>query len=258
MKGLLSVLALIVAAGALARDRVIKREDLRSGVSFAGNDVRALQNDDFQNPAMLWVERGARLWREPVGTKGQACAGCHQDARVTMKGAATRYPKFDTRLGRLLNLEGRINACRVDEQGADVLAYESEALLSLTAFVAHQSRGMPHAVSIQGPARPAFEAGEALFRGRIGQMNLACAHCHDANWGRKLLAESISQGHSSAYPIYRLEWQTMGSLHRRFRSCLSGVRAEMWPYGAEQYLQLELYLAWRGEGLPIEAPGVRR
>jgi L-cysteine S-thiosulfotransferase len=258
VKILLALLGVIVATGVVAQDRVIKREDLRSGVSFAGNDVRALQNDDFQNPAMLWVERGARLWREPAGSKGEACAGCHQEPRTTMKGVATRFPKFDTKLGRLLNLEGRINACRVGEQGAQALAYESEAMLSLAALVAHQSRGMPHAVSIEGPARPAFEAGEALFRRRIGQMNLACTHCHEANWGRKLLAESISQGHPSAYPIYRLEWQTVGSLHRRFRSCLSGVRAEMWPYGAEQYLQLELYLAWRAEGLPIETPGVRR
>lgn len=252
------LLGVLAASCVFAQDRVIKREDLRSGVSFAGNDVRALQSDDFQNPGMLWVERGARLWREPAGTKGQACAGCHQDARITMKGAATRYPKFDSKLGRLLNLEGRINACRVGEQLAESHAYESDALLALTAFVAHQSRGMPHAVSIQGPARPVFEAGEALFRRRIGQMNLACAQCHEAHWGRKLLAESISQGHPSAYPIYRLEWQTVGSLHRRFRSCLSGVRAEMWPYGAEQYLQLELYLAWRADGLPIETPGVRR
>jgi len=89
-------------------------------------------------------------------------------------------------------------------------------------------------------------------------MNLACAQCHDANWGRKLAAETISQGHATAYPAYRLEWQTLGSVARRFRSCLSGIRAEMLPYGAQESLDLELYLAWRAAGLAIETPGVRR
>jgi len=62
-------------------------------------------------------------------------------------------------------------------------------------------------------------------------MNLSCAHCHDAQWGKRLLSETISQGHPNAYPAYRMEWQTMGSLERRLRACLSGIRAEMLPYG---------------------------
>lgn len=258
----------IVLAGAaievLAAEPPIAPRELRSGITFAGENVRALQADDFQNPGMLWVERGARLWSAASGARDRSCAGCHGEAaRATdrvdaMQGVAARYPRFDPALGRVVNLEGRINACRTGQQGAAPLRYESEDLLALTAFLAHQSRGMPIAVVIDGPARPAFDAGARLYQRRMGQVNLACANCHDALWGRRLLAERISQGHGNAYPIYRLEWQTAGSLHRRFRSCLSGVRAEMWPYGAEEYTQLELYLAWRAQGLPIETPGVRR
>ena len=103
-----------------------------------------------------------------------------------------------------------------------------------------------------------FEAGRAMYYRRMGQMNLSCAQCHQENWGKKLGPETISQGHSVAYPIYRLEWQTMGSLHRRFRSCLSGVRAGLLPQGSPEFLDLELYLAWRSSGLPVETPGVRR
>ena len=89
-------------------------------------------------------------------------------------------------------------------------------------------------------------------------MNLACMHCHDWNAGKRLLAESISQGHPNAYPVYRLEWQSAGSLQRRLRACYFGVRAEMPPYGAQDLLDLELFLAWRAQGLTIETPGVRR
>ncbi len=89
-------------------------------------------------------------------------------------------------------------------------------------------------------------------------MNLACTHCHDGNWGRRLGPETISQGHGNAYPAYRMEWQATGSLQRRIRACYFGMRAEMPDYGAPELLELELYLAWRARGLPVETPGVRR
>ena len=175
-----------------------------------------------------------------------------------MRGVAARYPRIDSASGKLLNLESRINRCRTERMGAEPLRYESEELLALTAYLARQSLGVPIATNIDGTARAHFEAGRAAYNLRRGQMNLSCAHCHDANWGRRLLSETISQGHLNAYPAYRMEWQTMGSLQRRMRACLSGIRAEMLPYGSQEYLDLELFLAWRAQGLPIETPGVRR
>ena len=175
-----------------------------------------------------------------------------------MRGVAASYPKIDKASGKLVNLEGRINLCRSERMGAELLHYESEELLALTAYVARQSLGLPIAARIDGAARAHFEAGRASYHLRRGQMNLSCAHCHDAQWGKRLLSETISQGHPNAYPAYRMEWQTMGSLERRLRACLSGIRAEMLPYGSQEYLDLELFLAWRAQGLPIETPGVRR
>jgi len=231
---------------------------LKSGIEFVSADIRALQADEFANPGMLWVARGEKLWQEPAGRENKSCATCHGDAKAGMRGAATRYPLLDSGTARLINLEGRIMQCRERRQQAEPLRYESDELLALTAYVAHQSRGMPVNVSIDWQNRGHFEAGRAIFYRRLGQINLSCAQCHDENWGKRLGPETISQGQSNAYPIYRLEWQTVGSLHRRFRSCLSGVRAEMLPYGAPEYLDLELFLAWRASGLPVETPGVRR
>ncbi len=231
---------------------------LKSGLEFAGAEVRALQQDDFANPGMLWVARGEKLWQEPAGKESKSCASCHGDAPASMKGVATRYPLLDPGAARLINLEARIMQCRERRQQAAPLRYESDELLALTAYVAHQSRGMPVNVVVDWQNRRNFERGREMYHRRNGQMNLSCAHCHDANWGKKLGPETISQGHGNAYPIYRLEWQTAGSLQRRFRSCLSGVRAEMLPYGAPEYLDLELYFAWRANGLPVETPGVRR
>jgi sulfur-oxidizing protein SoxA len=231
---------------------------LKSGVEFAGADIRTMQADDFSNPGMLWVTRGEKLWSEAAGNSGKSCASCHQDARASMKGVAASYPRINPGSAQLTNLEGRINICRTQQQSAATLEYESQELLALTSYVAHQSRGMPVNVTIDPQNRSHFERGRDFYFKRMGQMNLACASCHDNNWGKRLLAETISQGHGNAYPIYRLEWQGAGSLHRRYRSCLFGVRAEMLPAGSKEYLDLELFLAWRGKGLPIETPGVRR
>jgi len=248
----------VATAAEAAPARPIPPERLRSGLDFAAPGIRALQADDFANPGMLWVERGERLWGESAGAAAVSCASCHGKAADAMKGVAARYPRIDPESGALRDLPAQINACRVRRQQAPAWAAETEPLLAMTVYVATQSRGMPLSVSIDGPARPHFEAGRAIYERRMGQMNLACLNCHGERWGGRLLAETISQGHGTAYPIYRLDWQTVGSLERRFRSCLSGIRAEMWPYGSSEVIDLELYLAWRAQGLPIETPGVRK
>src|SRR5262245_58142604 len=249
------LLTVTLAAGAAEPP---KPAPLKSGIEFSSDDVRKLQGDDFGNPGMLWVARGERLWREPVGPGGQACASCHGDAAKNSKGVAARYPRVDESAGRLVNLAGRINICRERNQKAETFKEESDDLLGMTAYVAHQSRGMQVAVAVEPGSRKNFESGRDLYATRIGQMNLACTHCHDRNWGRQLAAETISQGHGNAFPAYRFTWQSVGSLARRIRACFFGVRAEMPPYGAQELLDLELYLAVRGNGLPVETPGVRR
>lgn len=230
----------------------------KSGIEYSGRDVRALQADDFGNPGMLWVVRGEKLWNAPAGRSAKACADCHQKAPEAMRGVATRYPRVSPDGRGLINLEARINQCRDSHQGADTLAYESEELLSLTAYVAHQSRGMPVSVEINEANRMHFERGRETYYRRQGQMNLACTHCHERNAGRRLLADIISEGHGNAYPVYRLEWQSAGSLHRRLRACYFGVRAEQPAAGSAELLDLELYLASRARGLKVETPGVRR
>lgn len=248
----------LACAVASAQERSLPPGALRSGSSYLSAELKAMQDDAFANPGMLWVERGARLWGAKAGTEARSCADCHGEARATMKGVAARYPAFDRAANRLLDLEGRINQCRSERQRAAPLVFESEDLLGLTAFVASHSRGVPVRVAIDGPAAPHFARGRMLFERRIGQMNLACLHCHEWNAGRRLLSETISQGHANAYPIYRLEWQTAGSLQRRLRACYSGVRAELPAYNSSDLIDLSLFLAWRAEGLAIETPGVRR
>ena len=242
-----------------APDAELNDDDRTSGYAFLTPEVQALQDDAFANPGYLWVDRGAELFATiPVDGAGEACASCHGADGSELVGVAATYPAIDLASGDLLNLEGRINQCRRQHQDMPSFAYESEELLSLTAFVANLSNGMPMSVSIDGPAAAHFDVGRDYFYARKGQMNLACSQCHTDRWGMMLRGDTISQGHSNGFPTYRLAWQTLGSLHRRLKDCDEGVRAEPYLLGSETYVALELYLAARSAGLPMEAPSVRR
>lgn len=245
--------------------------DPRPGKDFQSAETRSVQEDETRNPGMLWVEQGTKLWNEPAGTSGKSCANCHGTAETSMKGVAARYPRVqwngsdafapDVIPRVVVTLEKRIDSCR-ERQGERPYTPKSREQLSLTSYLAYQSRGVSRALTASPDSvfagQSVLQHGRTVFHTRQGQMNLSCAQCHDDLVGKKLRGDTISQAQTHGWPAYRLEWQTMGSLQRRLRACSLGVRAEVLDYGHPDYLALEYYLAWRGEGLPMESPGVRR
>ena len=251
----IAVAVLLAAAGIASAE--IPQAERRSGFSFMSPENQAIQNDDTANPGMLWVLDGEALWKSKAGATAKSCADCHGDAAAGMRGVAARYPAFDQTLGRPVDLEQRINLCRAQQQQATPLAFESRDLLALTAFVAQQSRGMPIEAGADPRLEPFVAKGRELFMQRQGQLNLGCANCHDDNWDKRLAGSAVTQGHPTGYPLYRLEWQSLGSLQRRLRACIFGIRAQPYDTGAPELVELELYLMSRARGMPIETPAVR-
>ena len=247
-----------LAAGTILSARAeIPLHERRSGYADMAPATKAMQDEDTSNPGMLAVLDGEALWQTKAGNAGRACADCHGDAAAGMQGVAARYPAFEPALARPVDLEGRINLCRERHQRAQPLPRESRDLLALTAYVAMQSRGEPIAPPDDPRLQPFRDKGRALFTQRQGQLNLACTQCHDDNWGKHLAGNVIPQAHPIGYPLYRLEWQALGSLQRRLRNCMIGMRAEPYSYGAEEYVDMELYLKWRARGMKVETPAVR-
>jgi L-cysteine S-thiosulfotransferase len=254
---LFHAIALVLLAASPLFAGEIPDSERRSGYTFMGPETRAMQDDDTSNPGMLFVLDGETLWNKRLGAADKSCADCHGDARQSMKGVAARYPAYDQALGRPVTVEQRINLERARHQQAAALAYESRDLLALSAFVASQSRGMPITAGDDPAAKPFVEQGRALFIQREGQLNLACANCHNDNSDRRLAGSPITQGQPTGYPLYRLEWQSLGSLERRLRNCITGVRAQAPDYGAPELVALELYLMSRAHGMTMETPAVR-
>jgi sulfur-oxidizing protein SoxA len=249
--------AALLSSTALPAFAEIPPDQRRSAYEDMSRDNKAMQDDDTSNPGMLAVLDGEALWETKAGGSGKSCANCHGDAKTSMKGVAARYPAFSDGAGRPVNLEQRINLSRVQDQKAPPLAYESKEMLALSAYVAMQSRGEPIAPHDDPRLKPFIERGRAAFNQRQGQLNLSCGQCHDDNWGKHLAGNTVPQAHPTGYPIYRLEWQSLGSLQRRLRNCMIGMRAESYAYGAPEYVDMELFLMWRARGMKIETPAVR-
>jgi len=232
-------------------------QDRQSGYQLMSPETRAMQDDDAANPGMLWVFDGEALWQKKEGRANLSCADCHGDARQSMKGVAARYPALDPGLEKPIDIEQRIEMCHTEKQQSPPYRAEGKELLALTAYVARQSKGLPIAVAADDRTGLFISKGREIYERRQGQLNLSCANCHEDNWGEKLAGSTIPQALPTGYPLYRLEWQNLGSLYRRLRNCLVGMRAEPYPYGAPEYAELELYLMWRARGMPMEAPGIR-
>jgi L-cysteine S-thiosulfotransferase len=253
----LSLFALPIGASADENWGKYENGDRRSGYTYAAAETRAMQDDDFSNPASIWLDQGEGMWSQKEGDAGKACSSCHSDAAKTMKGVGTVYPKYDFKTKKMMGLEQRINRCRTDNMKAKAWKYDSSQMLSTMIYVRNQSKDMAMNVAVDGHAAPFFEKGKAFFNQRRGQLDMSCKNCHEDNAGNLARANVLSEGQSNGFPTYRLKWQKPGSIHRRFRGCNKNVRATPYKTGADDYNNLELYVAWRGRGLPVETPSVR-
>jgi sulfur-oxidizing protein SoxA len=240
------------------RDKDNPLTELISGYYFTPLKLRALQDDDFDNPGFTWVTQGEKLWSQVEGGAQKSCASCHQAAPQTMRGIGAGYPRFQEAAKAVVNLEQRVNICRQDKMKATPWPYGSDAMLAMTAYLRLQSRGLPIDVQSDGNAKEAFEIGKSLYNARAGQFNMSCTHCHNDHYGDNLRAELLSQGHSNGYPAFQAKSQRFISLHERIRGCYTEMRAQPYDLGSPELVALELYLAWRGKGLPVETPAVRR
>jgi len=231
--------------------------ELFSGYKYAKPGTQAMQDDEFGNPGMAWNDIGADLWNKKDGKAGKACATCHKDAATSMKGVGARYPIYFAPLKKIMNVEDRVNTCRTKYMKADKWKYDSNQMLGTVIYVKQQSLGMKVAVKTDGAAKAAYDAGKAFYYERRGQLDMSCAHCHEKYYGTKIRMNTLSQGQTNGFPVYRLKWQKPGSAHRRFKGCNKQVRARPFKSGSNEYLNLELYLAARGNGLTVETPAVR-
>ena len=233
-------------------------KEVISGWLFREAETRALEADSFANPGMLMVSDGESWWNKVEGTAGKSCASCHNDAATTMKGVGARYPKWDEASKKPINIELQINKCRTEQMGAEPFEFDKGGQIGLTAYIKHQSLGMPMGIDLKaGEMQKWWDMGKETYYTRFGQLNLSCANCHEDLMGKMIRADHLSQGQTNGFPTYRLK-DGNNSIHNRFRGCIRDTRAAQPKAFSDELMALEVYVAWRGTGLSVETPSVRQ
>ncbi len=232
-------------------------DELISGWHFALSETQEMQSDDFDNPALSAIEQGAEQWSTAIGSKKKSCQECHGEAAESMKGVRASMPKWKASLNKPITLEQQINECRTERQGAEKVKFDSSFMLAMSSYVGLQSRGMPVNVDTSGPMEEWANKGKGIYYTRVGQLDMACANCHEDNYGNYIRANHLSQGHINGFPVFRLKWQKLGSAHRRFKGCMKNIRAKPYKVGSDEFVALELYVASRGQGMAVETPAIR-
>lgn len=231
-------------------------DEVISGWHFREADTRDMQRDDFDNPAMLFVDQARDVWSAVEGSAGESCASCHGDPE-SLRGFWPTQPRYNAEKGAVWTAEMYINDCRENRMGAEAWGWDSGEMKNMTALVASVSRGMPMNVAVDGEAERYWERGQEIYYTRYGQLELSCANCHEDNSGNYIRADHLSQGQINGFPTYRLKNAGLVSRHNRFRGCIRDTRGEPYAAGSDDFVALELYVASRGNGLSVEGPAVR-
>jgi sulfur-oxidizing protein SoxA len=206
---------------------------------------------------MVAVDQAMAQFSTPDGKEGKSCASCHEGGPEEFAGLRAHLPRWNADTNKPETLENIINECRTERMGAEPWKWEAKEMVNMTALVGLQSRGVAVDVQTDGPMEQWYEKGKELYYTRVGQLDMACSNCHEDNWGKMIRADHLSQGQTNGFPVYRLKWAGLGSIHRRFKGCMENIRAEPYKRGSDEFIALELYVASRGEGLGVETPAVR-
>ena len=235
----------------------VSKADFGNG-PYAVNEGMRKQWEEIMEfpPYDFALDEGKEAWGKPFAN-GKHYADCFENGG---EGIRQTYPRFDAKTGQVETLESAINRCRTDNN-EQPLKYETGMMASLTAYLAESSRGKPFDIKIPDDPRAteAYERGKEFFYSRKGQLGFACASCHVTGSGERLGADVLAPalGILAAFPIYRSDWGSMGTISRRFTTCSSQTRAVPLPAQDESYRDVEYFLSYMSNGIPITGPGTR-
>ena len=235
----------------------VKFEDFVNGPYSmdAGLYKQWKEKEEFP-PYEFALDMGKELFAKPF-KNGKTFADCFPNKGI---GIRQNYPYFDEKQGKVVTLELAVNQC-LESNGEKPYSYTKDEMAAVTAYMAFTSRGKPFDIKIPNDPRAleAYENGKKYFYTRRGQLNFSCASCHVQSPGERIRAEVLAPalGILNAMPIYRSEWGGMGTTSRRFTSCNSQVRGVPLSPQDDEYRDLEYYLSYVSNGLPISGPGAR-
>jgi sulfur-oxidizing protein SoxA len=211
-----------------------------------------------------YIDAGSAAFAQ-AGNNGRSCASCHSpQARepVDLSVAASRYPRFDEGMGRVIGLEEQVNSCRERRMASEPFPLGSRSMNLLAGYLKYLGRGNTINIDIGKAGAEAFERGRASFERKAGQLNFSCSDCHEWPGSDWLRAQRIPKLDQSAgeWPKHYIAVHDLGliSLRQRIQHCQIVNRTYPLPLHSQEYLDLEYYLTRLANGSSILAPTVTR
>ena len=233
--------------------------EFANGIYAIDEDARRQWQDIEEFPPYEFaIEQGEFLWHEAL-PDGATLADCFAGPTGNIR---PLYPRFNAVKGEVVTLAVAINDCRQAHQ-LPALPYDSEEIISITAYLAYAARGKLVATRVPADepgALAAYEDGKRFYYSKRGQLNFACSDCHVTSVGLNVRADrlSASLGHTTHFPVYRSKLGAMISLHQRFSGCVRDVRAKPFALQSEEFRNLEYFLSYMSNGLEFNGPGARK
>jgi hypothetical protein len=206
-------------------------------------------------PYSMDMDKGQKAWETPF-KNGKKFSSCFPNGG---KNVAGNYPYFDNAANRVMTFENAINAC-LKANGEEELKYGEAEMGLLTAYARSLSDGMKVNVKVEGAAAlAAYEKGKAYYATRNGQLNFSCKSCHVQSAGKFIRSDQLSMmiGQASHWPEFRGGTDIV-TLQGRFKQCEKNVRATPKKADSEEYNDLEYYLTYMSNGLPMQTPVFRK
>ena len=220
--------------------------------------------DPTNNLAVLAAENAQALWSKR-GSAGKACAACHRDGpEKSMKGVATRYPKYVDKYRRVMSIEDFLTVHVPENTGMEMLS-ESADNLNMTILIKMQSNDMRVNLDLKSAEmKAALGRGKALYEKKVGMRNHACADCHTNAAGKGAnkflggrLLDDVEAGLTNHFPLWWTLRNSIWDIRKRIQWCMLPIGMNYLPADSVEYAELELYLTSFAHGKPMNVPGIR-
>lgn len=262
-KAVLAVAAVVAATPALAAPEAVRGEiaarlqallpgmdsaDYALGAAAFDPELRAQVQQNAAAGAAA-VEAGKKFWNAKF-RNGRSLAGCFPNGG---KRVAATYPQYDTRLKRVVTLEGAINQCLRSHNEPLLEPADPATMGVVVAYLRSLADGQKVVVRVPAAAEDRFEQGRRLYQSRLGQRNFACSSCHVQGAGRRYGEVPLSPaiGQATHWPVIR-DGKAV-TLQARMRECLELMGAAPFPAGSDELNHLEYFLTYLSNGQPLRS-----
>jgi L-cysteine S-thiosulfotransferase len=238
-------------------EKNLKHDDFNIGTYAYSKDAKSQYEAIKEMPPYESdIETGEALYNKKFAN-GKSFATCFPDPAVT-----NMYPYFDEKKKDVVTLTSAVNDCLRDN-GEKEWDTKKGDIANLQAYLVNATTeaGKKFDIKIQSEAaKKAYENGKEFYYTQRGYLKMSCATCHIQGAGQRVRNEKLSPlvGQITQFPVYRLKWDSLGTIERRLSGCIVDQGQVAPKDESTQMKELIYFMAYISNGMAIDGPDIRK